>query len=267
MRWRRPLGAGRSADIFIPAAERFGLSGDIATMVFDLARQDIPVIAAQAPDFYVSLNLAPSELCSGKGRALTQRLLEVTGRDPKLVFIELTERGLLEQNAKERIEELRALGVRIAIDDFGTGYSSLAYLASFSLDYLKLDKLFTQGIADKGPRRTVAIQIVELARSLDLDVIAEGVETIEQAMAVSTHGVAKAQGWLYGRAVPLDELLRPKACGHRRARRQPSAGSARQLGAGAARLAAMLLAVARRHGGNQNCWRPSAERAPGRGRR
>jgi sensor c-di-GMP phosphodiesterase-like protein len=156
----------------------------------------------------VSLNLAPSELCSGKGRALTQRLLEVTGRDPKLVFIELTERGLLEQNAKERIEELRALGVRIAIDDFGTGYSSLAYLASFSLDYLKLDKLFTQGIADKGPRRTVAIQIVELARSLDLDVIAEGVETIEQAMAVSTHGVAKAQGWLYGRAVPLDELLR-----------------------------------------------------------
>ena len=67
----------------------------------------------------------------GQGRALTQRLLEVTGRDPKLVFIELTERGLLEQNAKERIEELRALGVRIAIDDFGTGYSSLAYLASF----------------------------------------------------------------------------------------------------------------------------------------
>ena len=57
----------RSADIFIPASERFGLSGDVATMVFDLARQDIPVIAAQAPDFYVSLNLAPSELCSGKG--------------------------------------------------------------------------------------------------------------------------------------------------------------------------------------------------------
>ena len=150
LRWRRPLGAEAiGPDIFIPASERFGLSGDVATMVFDLARQDIPVIAAQAPDFYVSLNLAPSELCSGKGRALTQRLLEVTGRDPKLVFIELTERGLLEQNAKERIEELRALGVRIAIDDFGTGYSSLAYLASFSLDYLKLDKLFTQGIADK----------------------------------------------------------------------------------------------------------------------
>ena len=121
---------GDRPDIFIPASERFGLSGDVATMVFDLARQDIPVIAAQAPDFYVSLNLAPSELCSARAR-LTQRLLEVTGRDPKLVFIELTERGLLEQNAKERIEELRALGVRIAIDDFGTGYSSLAYLASF----------------------------------------------------------------------------------------------------------------------------------------
>ena len=119
----------RSADIFIPAAERFGLSGDIATMVFDLARQDIPVIAAQAPDFYVSLNLAPSELCS---RARPDPAPAGSdGRDPKLVFIELTERGLLEQNAKERIEELRALGVRIAIDDFGTGYSSLAYLASF----------------------------------------------------------------------------------------------------------------------------------------
>ena len=79
----------------------------------------------------------------------------------------------------------------------------------------------------------MAIQIVELARSLDLDVIAEGVETIEQAMAVSTHGVAKAQGWLYGRAVPLDELLRrlPEACGRRRAATH-RAGSARQLGAG-----------------------------------
>ena len=68
LRWRRPLGAEAiGPDIFIPASERFGLSGDVATMVFDLARQDIPVIAAQAPDFYVSLNLAPSELCSGKG--------------------------------------------------------------------------------------------------------------------------------------------------------------------------------------------------------
>ena len=152
------------------------------------------------------------------------------------MFIELTERGLLEQNAKERIEELRALGVRIAIDDFGTGYSSLAYLASFSLDYLKLDKLFTQGIADKGPRRTVAIQIVELARSLDLDVIAEGVETIERAMAVSTHGVAKAQGWLYGArcrwmSCRLPEGLRPPP----RAR-SPSRGKCPPVRSGGGRL-------------------------------
>ena len=170
----------------------------------------------------------------------------MTGRDPKLVFIELTERGLLEQNAKERIEELRALGVRIAIDDFGTGYSSLAYLASFSLDYLKLDKLFTQGIADKGPRRTVAIQIVELARSLDLDVIAEGVETIEQAMAVSTHGVPRRRAGCTGARCRWMSCCAacPKACG-RRARRSPSRGSARQLERGGLVVAAMLLAVAR----------------------
>ena len=219
----------------------------------------------------MSLNLAPSELCSGKGRALTQRLLEVTGRDPKLVFIELTERGLLEQNAKERIEELRALGVRIAIDDFGTGYSSLAYLASFSLDYLKLDKLFTQGIADKGPRRTVAIQIVELARSLDLDVIAEGVETIEQAMAVSTHGVAKAQGWLYGRAVPLDELLRrlPEGLRRRRARRNPSRGKCppARRGATCCLFAALMFLTAVRRRPGSSARHGKGGRMPGeRGR-
>ena len=97
--------------------------------------------------------------------------------------------------------------MKVAIDDFGTGYSSLAYLGAFPVDYLKLDKVFTQGLSERGAKRTVAMQIIELAKSLDIEVIAEGAETEEHVNEVAAHGVSKVQGWYFERALSLDKLL------------------------------------------------------------
>ena len=90
--------------------------------------------------------------------------------------------------------------MKVAIDDFGTGYSSLAYLGAFPVDYLKLDKVFTQGLSERGAKRTVAMQIIELAKSLDIEVIAEGAETEEHVNEAAAHGVSKVQGWYFERA-------------------------------------------------------------------
>lgn len=208
LRWKRPYGAEpMGPDIFIPAAERCGLSEEIAALVFDLVAEDLPVIESHVRGFYVSLNISANEVKSGSGRALAERLLQETGLSPSWIIIELTERGLLEENARETIDGIRALGVKVAIDDFGTGYSSLAYLGAFPVDYLKLDKVFTQGLSERGAKRTVAMQIIELAKSLDIEVIAEGAETEEHVNEVAAHGVSKVQGWYFERALALDKLL------------------------------------------------------------
>ena len=97
-------------DIFIPAAERCGLSEEIAALVFDLVAEDLPVIESHVRGFYVSLNISANEVKSGSGRALAERLLQETGLPPSWIIIELTERGLLEENARETIDGIRALG-------------------------------------------------------------------------------------------------------------------------------------------------------------
>ena len=95
---------------FIPAAERCGLSEEIAALVFDLVAEDLPIIESHVRGFYVSLNISANEVKSGSGRALAERLLQETGLPPSWIIIELTERGLLEENARETIDGIRALG-------------------------------------------------------------------------------------------------------------------------------------------------------------
>lgn len=111
LRWKRPYGAEpMGPDIFIPAAERCGLSEEIAALVFDLVAEDLPIIESHVRGFYVSLNISANEVKSGSGRALAERLLQETGLPPSWIIIELTERGLLEENARETIDGIRALG-------------------------------------------------------------------------------------------------------------------------------------------------------------
>ncbi len=124
-------------------------------------------------------------------------------------LLEITERGFLDVTAtKSAIEALRARSLAIAIDDFGTGYSSLSYLETLDVDYLKIDRSFVDAIGTAAATSHVVEHIMALAHSLGLRMVAEGVERSEQAAFLARHGVQFAQGWLFGKPVPFDQLLR-----------------------------------------------------------
>jgi EAL domain-containing protein (putative c-di-GMP-specific phosphodiesterase class I) len=131
-------------------------------------------------------------------------MVEESGFAPERLTVEVTESGLIEDlaGAAALLAHLRGGGLRVAIDDFGTGYSSLAYLKALPLDYLKIDKRLSQDIAGSTRDRIVVRSVIDMARSLGLDVIAEGVETEEQLALLAAEGCTLYQGFLC--AAPLD---------------------------------------------------------------
>jgi EAL domain-containing protein (putative c-di-GMP-specific phosphodiesterase class I) len=125
------------------------------------------------------------------------------------VVLEITETALLRHtdSSAELLRRLREHGFRIALDDFGTGYSSLAYLRDLPISALKIDRSFVAGMADHRDTLAIVASIVDLARAVDVEVVAEGVETAEQAALLEGLGVATAQGWLWSPAVPVTDAM------------------------------------------------------------
>jgi diguanylate cyclase (GGDEF)-like protein len=156
----------------------------------------------------VSVNVSALQFQGANFVAMVERVLADTGVPPGLVELELTESMLIEniEHARRTIDRLRGLGLRIAIDDFGTGYSSLNYLRHFQVDYLKIDRSFVTDIASNPRDRAVAVAITELARALGMTVVAEGVETSQQAAFFSSIHCGELQGFLFSKALPVDRL-------------------------------------------------------------
>jgi EAL domain-containing protein (putative c-di-GMP-specific phosphodiesterase class I) len=132
------------------------------------------------------------------------------GDDPDVLELEITESVLMKdvQASTSKLSILRGLGVRIAMDDFGTGYSSLSYIARLPIDSLKIDRSFIAAMADNAQDMAIVSTIVTLAHSLNLKVVAEGVETEEQSKLLALLKCNEAQGFLYSRPVPASEIER-----------------------------------------------------------
>ena len=203
VRWKSKVAIVRP-DHFIPLAEERGLIHLITEQVINIVTRDLPRFLEFHPDFEVAINMSAADLRSGRTHELLDHMLAASGARAQNVEIEATERAFLQgPETAKLIGSLREKGFSVAIDDFGTGYSSLACLQSLSLDTLKIDKAFVETIGTDGATSHVVGHIIEMARSLELYMVAEGVETEVQATFLEKRGVHYGQGWLFGKPMPI----------------------------------------------------------------
>ena len=207
MRWKRGDTILSPAS-FIPLAEEIGIITLITGNVIDMVSRDLPRFLSIDPAFYVSVNMTASDLKSAGIVDRLDDLLRLSGASPRNIVVEATEHGLIKGPGFQAISKLRAQGFRVAIDDFGTGYSNLSTLQELELDLLKIDKAFVDTIGEDGAGSNLVLHVIEIARSLHLQIVAESVETEAQARFLVGLGVEYAQGWLFGRPVPIDDLCK-----------------------------------------------------------
>jgi sensor c-di-GMP phosphodiesterase-like protein len=193
-------------DQFVVTAERGAIMPLLTSRVVALVARDMAELLRKHPAFHVSINLSAQDLHAGNSEQLLADLLSVTGLPATSFWVEITESELLEAKVAQTVEKIRAMGIRVAVDDFGTGYSSLGVLDRLKVDLLKIDKRFVQSVSETGQASEVALAIIGLARKLNLEMVAEGVETQQQADFLVRHGVQFGQGWLYGRPGPAQRL-------------------------------------------------------------
>lgn len=207
LRWRRPDGKLASPEAFIPLAEDAGVITLLTAEVARLAAQDLGATLSQRPALHVSVNVSAQDLSSLELLNTLDDAFSNAGIQPSQVWLELTERAPVRGRVTAGVLEMaRSRGYRIAIDDFGTGYSSLQYLNDLPVDCLKIDRSFVQSIAADSAG-LVLPHIIELARSHDLFMVAEGVETSAQADYLRENGVQQAQGWLFSRSLSAAEFI------------------------------------------------------------
>ena len=194
---------------FIPVAEDCGLILPIGAWVFrEACRQACAWAEAGLPPTTIAVNASAVEFRSENFLQNLFAILRETGLDPTLLELELTESVLMRhaESAASILRALREKGVKVAIDDFGTGYSSLSYLRKFPVDALKIDQSFVRQISTVGEDTAIVTAVIAMARSLNLRVIAEGVERPEELAFLRAHRCDEAQGYYFSRAVPADEF-------------------------------------------------------------
>lgn len=207
IRWRRSAKLEIPPDLFIAEAERSGLIHRVSRKMMQLVGTDAAGILANERKFYLSVNLAGDDFRTQDIVRHIRALLTRSGAQPDQIRIEITERSVLDEvSAKSVIKEIRTMGVNLIVDDFGAGFSNLKYLTSFRFDALKIDKDFVRGIGTGALTGGVAAHIINIAKSLDLDLIAEGVETEAQATSLRKAGVKFAQGWLFAKPLSAVDL-------------------------------------------------------------
>lgn len=205
LRWRRPGDGLVLPDGFIPVAEEIGLIAPLGEWVL---RQACAEAVRWPADVRVSVNLSAAQFKSGNISAIVMGALASCGLPPNRLELEITETVLLtdcEQNLAT-LHQLRGMGVRIAFDDFGIGYSSLSYLTEFPFDTIKIDRHFTREVVGEPTCRAIVNAIAGVGRSLDIETVAEGIETADQLAAVREAGCTNAQGFFIALPQPAAQL-------------------------------------------------------------
>jgi len=206
LRWNHSTRGYVPPSLFVPVAEEAGLMDRLGEFALRRAIAD----AARWPALYVAVNLSPLQVRDRAFIDLVASVLSETGFEPSRLVLEMTESVLIDkpEETTARLQELRALGVRLALDDFGSGYSSLSYLQKLPFDKLKIDRSFVAGLNRSANGGVIIQAVVTLGRALGMEIVIEGVETDEQRVLLRLAGCNEMQGYLFARPGPGDEIDR-----------------------------------------------------------
>lgn len=217
MRWKHPEKGMISPGVFIPVAEESGLIIELSRFALEVACDAVgklqaaanPAITSEKPIF-VGVNFSVKDFAEGDLYAHIERTFAATGARPEQIHLEITESLLMEapEAAKTQLEKCRDLGLDVSIDDFGTGYSSLSYLHYFPIDTLKIDQSFIRAMTNHKASLVLVKSIITLARNLGMKIIAEGVETADEARIVRDLGVEWIQGFWFSKPLPFDDAAK-----------------------------------------------------------
>jgi diguanylate cyclase (GGDEF)-like protein len=210
VRWQHPSGELRGPGAFIEVAEETGLIVPMGRQVLEHACSRAAVWGATRRPYptTMSVNLSARQLADGDLVGEVQDALDRHGVEPARMWFEITEQAIIvdEPVSLATLHSLRSLGVRLCLDDFGTGYSSLTHLTQFPLDGVKIDRSFVAGLGVSDADRAIVRAVIALAQELDLTVVAEGIETREQADELHALGCGLAQGYAFGRPGVAEDL-------------------------------------------------------------
>jgi EAL domain-containing protein (putative c-di-GMP-specific phosphodiesterase class I) len=209
VRWQNPELGLVAPSRFIPVAEDMGFIKPLGQWVLaEACRQMVSWDRAGLAVPKIAVNLSVRQFERGSIAEHVSGVLREAGLGPGRLQLEVTESVIMNAgDALQLVSDLDAIGVGLAIDDFGTGYSSLAYLKQLPVQTLKIDRSFIKDISTDANDEAIAVAIIQLGKSLNLSVIAEGVENEEQAAFLLRHGCRHAQGYLYGRPVGPGDIL------------------------------------------------------------
>ena len=210
VRWQHPEKGMISPADFMPIAEETGIIIDLGERILYLACQQLSSWHAQGFNVpQLAINISPVQFYHLNFVDVVTSILELTGANPLSVMLEITENMIIKDvdDVIEKMRFLKQIGIRFSIDDFGTGYSSLSYLKYLPIDQLKIDRSFVQDIAHNANDAAIVNTIISLAGNLKLEVIAEGVETLEQLNCLVCNGCNAFQGYWFNRPLPSAEIL------------------------------------------------------------
>jgi diguanylate cyclase (GGDEF)-like protein len=212
LRWPNPHGAWLSPAEIIPLTEQCGLIVPLSEWIFSEACAQLQAwqkSGSGLSDFTMAVNLSSRHFATGGLAKMITDVIKQAEIDPRMLYLEITDGVLTKANESvlNNFEELKRLGIKFSLDDFGTGYSSLGYLRSFPIDMLKVDPTFVQDLPENTDNVAIMTTIIALAHSLNLTVVAKGVETEAQLASLQQLGCHLAQGFLFSRPLRADEFL------------------------------------------------------------